>query len=118
MLRHMRWIALTLFALPAHADPAVVEAVTATPSGRAWRFEVTLSHGDTGWEDYANGWRVTNETGKVLGTRVLAHPHVDEQPFTRGLGGVRIPQGVTRVWIETSTLPEGWDGARYQVDLR
>ncbi|MBS8227629.1 hypothetical protein DYI42_15490 [Vannielia litorea] len=115
----MRWLVLlTLLASPATADPAKVIAVKATPSGGAWRFEVTLSHGDTGWDDYANGWRVTNETGTVLGTRVLAHPHVDEQPFTRSLSGVRIAHGVKRVWIETSTLPEGWGDARFEVDLR
>ncbi|MBY6046118.1 hypothetical protein [Vannielia litorea] len=113
----MRWLIFTLLALPATADPAKVEAVKAAPSGGAWRFEVTLSHGDTGWDDYANGWRVTNETGRVLGTRELLHPHVDEQPFTRSLSGVKIPQGVKRVWIETSTLPEGWGGPRVQVDL-
>ncbi|MGR3795969.1 hypothetical protein [Vannielia sp. SX4] len=113
----MRWLIFTLLALPATADPAKVEAVKAAPSGGAWRFEVTLSHADTGWDDYANGWRVTNETGRVLGTRELLHPHVDEQPFTRSLSGVKIPQGVKRVWIETSTLPEGWGGPRVQVDL-
>ncbi len=114
----MRWLALTLLASPALANPPVVEAVSATPAGGAWRFEVTLSHPDTGWDDYANGWRVVNEVGTVLGTRELLHPHVEEQPFTRSLSGVKIPQGVTRVWIQTSTKPEGWWDGRTEVNLR
>ncbi len=28
--------------------------------------------------------------GRVLETRVLYHPHVDEQPVTRSLGNVRL----------------------------
>jgi hypothetical protein len=49
-----------------------------------------LRHGDTGWDDYADGWRIETPAGEVLGTRVLHHPHVEEQPFTRSLGGVEI----------------------------
>lgn len=114
-------VALLLTALPvagpAQADPAQVEAVRAVQSGGTWRFDVTLRHGDTGWEDYADGWRVVDAAGKVLGTRELLHPHVNEQPFTRSLSGVALPEGTRRVFIETSTLPEGWDAGRYEVTL-
>ena len=44
-------------------------------------------HPDTGWDDYADGWRVLDMDGNELGMRVLHHPHVDEQPFTRSLSG-------------------------------
>ena len=37
--------------------------------------------------------------GTILGTRVLAHPHVDEQPFTRSLGGVKIDDGINQVTV-------------------
>ncbi|MEL6519540.1 MAG: hypothetical protein AAFQ66_01155 [Pseudomonadota bacterium] len=90
------------------ADPAVIENVEARASGADWTFSVTLRHGDTGWDDYADGWRVVAPDGTVLGTRVLVHPHVNEQPFTRSLGGVAIPDGVTEVRIEARTLTEGW----------
>ena len=33
--------------------------------------------------------------------RVLYHPHVNEQPFTRSLGNVRVPAGVTSVIVRT-----------------
>ena len=37
----------------------------------------------TGWEHYANKWDVVGPDDTILGTRVLLHPHVNEQPFTR-----------------------------------
>ncbi|MEL7027071.1 MAG: hypothetical protein AAGO57_07585, partial [Pseudomonadota bacterium] len=69
---------------------------------------VTLRHGDTGWDDYADGWRVELADGSVLGTRELLHPHVNEQPFTRSLSGVEIPDGTNEVFIRASTNVDGW----------
>ncbi|SDK47558.1 hypothetical protein [Aliiruegeria lutimaris] len=99
-----------LAATPVMADPAVIEAVEARAMSNGWHFSVTLRHGDTGWDDYADGWRVLAPDGSVLGTRVLAHPHVNEQPFTRSLSGVAIPDTIAKVRIEASTSPEGWSG--------
>ena len=110
-------IAVLLGGFAAQADPAVVEEVRAAPSGDGWRFDVTLSHGDTGWDDYADGWRVVDADGAVFGTRELLHPHVNEQPFTRSLSGVAIPDGVSHVFIEARTNTDGWGEARFPVDL-
>jgi hypothetical protein len=99
---------LLLAATPALADPARVVAVEATPGADGWRFAVTLEHGDTGWDDYADGWRVELADGTVIAERPLAHPHVDEQPFTRATSGVTIPDGVTEVFIRARTSVEGW----------
>lgn len=115
-MKHL--IAFLLLAAPALADEASIENATAQLSGSDWTFSVTLRHGDTGWDDYADGWRVVLADGTVLGTRVLAHPHVNEQPFTRSLGGVEIPPGTDEVFIEASTLPEGWGKARLAVSLK
>ena len=82
-----------------------------------YRFDVTLLHADTGWDHYANVWEVVAPDGTVLGTRVLAHPHVDEQPFTRSLSGVRIPADNDRVFVEASTNVGGWGIERYAVQL-
>ena len=76
--------------------------------GCCWRFDVTVAHADTGWEDYADGWRVELADGTILETRVLAHPHVDEQPFTRSLFDVAIPDGTDTVHIRASTNVTGW----------
>lgn len=115
----MRLATLLIAAFPvmAVADPAVVESVSATPGAGGWRFDVTLSHGDTGWDDYADGWRIVDEDGTVLGTRELLHPHEQEQPFTRSLTGVAIPEGVVRVFVDARTTVEGWDASRFPVDL-
>lgn len=105
-------IALAALALsiaqPALADPARVVAVEAVAGGSGWTFHVTLAHGDTGWEDYADGWRVETPEGTVLGERPLGHPHVEEQPFTRSLSGVAIAEDVTEVVIRARTNVEGW----------
>ncbi|RVT86575.1 hypothetical protein DXV76_00335 [Rhodobacteraceae bacterium CCMM004] len=93
----------------AAADPATVETIEARPGADGWTVSVTLRHGDTGWDDYADGWRVEAPDGTVLGTRTLLHPHVDEQPFTRSLSGVAIPDDLAEVRIRTSSSPEGWE---------
>ncbi len=107
----------TLVASPIKADDAVIEDATARASGGGWTFSVTLRHGDTGWDDYADGWRVVTGAGEILGTRTLYHPHVNEQPFTRSLSGVGVPDGVTEVFIEARTNVDGWGVARFLVTL-
>jgi hypothetical protein len=96
-------IPLVFVATPILADAPVVENVAYSDG----RFDVTLSHGDTGWEDYADGWRVELADGTVLGTRILAHPHVEEQPFTRS-DQITVPDGVNEVFIRASDNVGGW----------
>lgn len=81
------------------------------------RFSVTLEHADTGWEHYANQWDVLSLDGDVLGTRVLYHPHVDEQPFTRSLSGVSIPKTMKQVKIRAKDLKHGYSNQEYLVKL-
>ena len=114
----IRFLPLLLLAAPAYADDATIEAATASASGDSWSFSVTLRHADTGWDDYADGWRVVLEDGTELGLRVLYHPHVTEQPFTRSLGGVSVPEGVDTVYIEARTNVDGWGAARLPVSLK
>ena len=96
-------------AAPAVAGSADVVAVKVTSTGsELYRFDVTVRHADTGWEHYADKWEVVAPDGRVLGTRTLLHPHVQEQPFTRSLGGVRIPGDVTQVLIRASDNVDGF----------
>jgi hypothetical protein len=91
---------ITLFStISAYANSPLVVAVNASKSGSTWGFSVTLKHADEGWDHYADGWGVYLADGTELGYRVLAHPHVNEQPFTRSLSGVKIPQGTKSVII-------------------
>lgn len=101
-------IPLLLLTSPALADPADVVAIEARHSSDGWRFDVTLEHGDTGWDDYADGWRVELADGTIVGERPLAHPHENEQPFTRSTSGVVIPDGTVEVFIRARTNVDGW----------
>lgn len=101
------------------AGPADVEKVTARKdTNGSYSFDVTVRHGDTGWDHYANRWDVVGPDGTVLGTRVLHHPHVDEQPFTRSLSGVQVPDGVKSVTIRAHDSVHKLGGAEYKIELK
>jgi hypothetical protein len=99
---------LAALATPAFADPAVIENVKVSKGAGTYTFDVTVSHTDMGWDDYADSWRIKDMDGNVLGERALAHPHVNEQPFTRSLSGISIPDGITEVMIEAHDTVTGW----------
>ena len=109
----------SLFITPAaFAGKADVVDVTITPSGdNAYRFDVTVSHADEGWDHYADQWDVVAPDGKILGSRVLLHPHETEQPFTRGLSGVEIPQGVDGVTVRARDSVHGYGGKEMNVEV-
>lgn len=106
------------------ADADVI-FVTATQTGpETWSFSVTVEHPDTGWEDYADGWDVVLPDGSVSKpdanspfTRLLLHPHENEQPFTRSQSGVDIPQGVTEVTVRAHDIVAGFGGQEVVVNL-
>jgi hypothetical protein len=100
------------------AGEADVVKVDVRPDGNGtFRFDVTIAHADTGWEHYADRWDILGLDGKVLGTRTLLHPHVDEQPFTRSLGSVAVPDGVTEVTVRAHDKVHGAGGKEITVSL-
>lgn len=99
------------------AGQAEIIDVRVSNNQDSFRFDVTLKHDDTGWDHYADGWEVISPAGDVLGKRVLAHPHVNEQPFTRSLSGVRIPQGINTVSIRAHDSVHGYNEKMFVVDL-
>lgn len=101
----------------AGAGLADVVAVDVQCEGRVCRFDVTVRHADTGWDHYANRFEVVAPDGTVIATRVLRHPHVKEQPFTRSLPGVRIPPGVDRVVVRAGDSVHGTGGAEIEVRI-
>ncbi len=118
MIRHrLLCAALCLAPLSAGADAPVITGVTLRESAGTLSFDVTLSHPDTGWDHYADGWRVLDMDGNELGLRVLYHPHVQEQPFTRSLGGVAVPGGTKQVQIQSRCLVDGWSKQTTLVTL-
>jgi len=119
MRRFTMAMALTLaWPLAALAGEADIVGVEVTKQeARGFAFTVTVRHADTGWKHYADKWDVVAPDGAVLGTRVLAHPHVDEQPFTRSLGGVRVPDGIDTVSLRAHDSVHGHGGAEKRVTL-
>ena len=111
-------IAAALAPVVANAGEADVIKVAVSKSGpNTYSFDVTVKHGDTGWEHYADKWDVVAPDGKVLGTRVLLHPHETEQPFTRSLGGVKIPSGISEVTLRAHDKVHKYGGREVKVTL-
>jgi len=110
-------IAALLAAAPAFAEAPKVTNAVAKSTGMGWNFSVTLEHPDTGWEHYADGWEIVDATGKVLGTRILHHPHVNEQPFTRSLNNVMLPDGTREVFVRVKCNEDGWKDSGYKISL-
>jgi hypothetical protein len=109
-----------IFALicgPAFADPVKIVSATAQANSGTWSFDVTLRHPDTGWDHYADAWEVLAPDGTSLGIRELAHPHEDEQPFTRSLSGIAIPAGIDHELIRARCNVDGWGEARFRVEI-
>ncbi len=96
----------------AHVVDASIELAT-----DGWVVAATVRSADTGWEKYADAWVVRSPEGDLLGERVLAHPHENEQPFTRSLRGVNIPTGVTVVELAARDSVLGFCGDVFQLEV-
>lgn len=101
----------------AAADDPVVDSVAMEKTGMGWRISVTLSHPDTGWDHYADGWRIEDANGQVIGVRKLMHPHVNEQPFTRSLSSVILPDGTREIFIRARCSNDDWAQSVTKVDV-
>ena len=105
--------------LPSVAGEVEVVGVNVVKSAAGvYRFDVTLRHTDEGWSHYADRWQVFDAQGHVLGTRVLLHPHVNEQPFSRSKR-LTLPDGagISRVTVRGHDKLHGWGGRALVVEL-
>ncbi|MEQ8478556.1 hypothetical protein [Fulvivirga sp.] len=91
---------------PEFAD---VKKVEVQGSENAYQFAVTLKSLDTGCDQYADWWEVVSEDGNLIYRRILAHSHVDEQPFTRSGGSVNITKN-QQVWVRAHMNNAGYGG--------
>ena len=99
-------------------DFAQVTKVEATQSANGnWCFNTSVRHNDEGWDHYADGWEVLDMEGNQLGYRALAHPHENEQPFTRSLCGVEIPATMTKVVVRAKCKEHGYGGKAMILEL-
>jgi hypothetical protein len=97
--------------------PDVVSAKVKTAGNNTYDFDVTVSSPYDKAQRYADAFRVTTIDGKPLGERILLHDHRDEQPFTRDLHGVKIPEGIKKVLIQARDQKHGYGGKQIEVIL-
>lgn len=96
----------------------VVKVQTTKRANGSWCFNVTVRHNDEGWKHYSNAWEVLDMNGNTLGTRILGHPHNQEQPFTRSQCGIEIPKNVSNVVVRAKCNKHGFGGKSYIVDIQ
>lgn len=116
-MKHLLGLMLVTLASPVMADPIEITEVVAQKGTNGWRFDVTILHPDTGWDHYVDGWVVRTEDGTELGARPLAHPHETEQPFTRSVSGVVIPEDIETVYIFANCSQDGETSPPFAVKL-
>ncbi len=84
--------------------------VSITGSPGDYSLSVTVASPDLGCSSYADWWEAVSEDGELLTRRVLLHAHVQEQPFTRSGGGLKVQPGDT-VIIRAHMSVDGYGGA-------
>ena len=99
-------------ALAGEAD--VVGAKISSLGDGRYRIDATVLHDDKGWDHYANRWDVLATDGTLLGSRELAHPHENEQPFTRSLT-LELPAGTTMVTLQANDSVHGLGGKLFEL---
>ena len=106
---------LSFFSANALAGKAdIVGAKISSLGDNRYRIDATVLHDDEGWEHYANRWDVLATDGTLLGSRELAHPHENEQPFTRSLT-LTLPAGTTMITLQANDSVHGLGGKLFEL---
>lgn len=111
------WFLLLFSSASLAGEADVVEVSVNKNSSNSYSFTVAVLHKDAGWEHYADKWEVIDEEGTILGTRTLHHPHVNEQPFTRSLSGVEIPDHIKTVEVRAHDSVHEYGGKVISLKL-
>lgn len=80
----------------------------------SYRLSVTINSPDTGCDQYANWWEVIDEDGNLLYRRILAHSHIDEQPFTRDGGPISVNEADQVVIVRVHMSSQGYSDQAMQ----
>ncbi|MBX7142559.1 MAG: hypothetical protein K1X63_15905 [Chitinophagales bacterium] len=115
-------VSLVILSSPAYSQseqrfPDVVRVKVEVAESGVFNFDVTVSSPYDTPSRYADGFRVSTMEGKVLGERKLMHDHQTEQPFTRDLYSVKIPEGIKKVVVQARDQKYGYGGKTVEVML-
>lgn len=99
------------------APTADIVSVQVNGKPGAYRFIVSIKSPDTGCQQYADWWEIVSEDGELLYRQLLAHSHVNEQPFGVAGGPVSI-QADTAVWVRAHMRPGNYSGAAFKGSPR
>jgi len=102
--------------LASEAD--VIDAKVIRGDDGSFTFNVTVRHEDEGWNHYADHWLILDNDEQVIAARKLMHPHVKEQPFTRSLSYIQIPDEVTEVTIRAHCSVDNYSGKDMVVKIK
>ena len=97
--------------------PEIIGVQLVSKGDRVYDVVVSISSPYDSPERYADGWRVLDEQGNVLGTHTLMHDHASEQPFTRTQRALEIPEGVARITVEGRDLANGFGGGTLSIEI-
>jgi desulfoferrodoxin (superoxide reductase-like protein) len=82
-----------------------------------WCIYTTVRHHDEGVGHYANAWQALDQDGNEVAWRLLAHPHVYEQPFERDECRVSVPSSVTALVVRARCNVHGFGSVHVEVDM-
>ncbi len=98
------------------SEVEVINVQSKSQGDQKYHFDVTLKHTDEGWDHYANRWEILDTQGKILATRTLSHPHVNEQPFTRSLT-TKLPEHIKTIIVRGHDSVHKYGGEGITVNL-
>jgi len=100
---------------PSVDENALAEVVSVAVSGEEnqYTFSVGIKSPDTGCNQYADWWEVISEDETLIYRRVLAHSHVNEQPFVRSGGAVNISKDQS-VYVRAHMNTSGYGTVVYK----
>lgn len=86
---------------------ASIVDVTLSGEENQYNFNVTISSDETGCNQYADWWEVLSTNENLIYRRILAHSHINEQPFTRSGGPIPI-SSTTEVYVRAHMNYSGY----------
>jgi hypothetical protein len=103
--------------IPPEKQVADIISVSVSGNPNEYQFSVEIRSPDTSCDQYADWWEVLSENGILIYRRILAHSHVNEQPFVRS--GQPVPiEADEVVYVRAHMHPGGYGGLVYKGSVQ